>query len=74
MVRLHFDSGENNLSLKLAIFLASRSREEQGELYKTFGDAIGKYKKAEIAQYQKDMEEMRQLPPLIEAEAKKSLG
>jgi ParB family chromosome partitioning protein len=51
-------SGENSLSLKLAIFLASRSKEEQEELYKTFGDAIGKYKKAEIAQYQKDMEEM----------------
>ncbi|WP_434577091.1 hypothetical protein [Thermoanaerobacterium thermosaccharolyticum] len=56
---IEFGSGENSLPLKLAYFLASRSKEEQEELYKTFGDAIGRYKKAEIEQYQKDMEEMR---------------
>ncbi|MBE0069847.1 ParB/RepB/Spo0J family partition protein [Thermoanaerobacterium thermosaccharolyticum] len=56
---IEFGSGENSLSLRLAIFLASRSKEEQEELYRTFGDTIGKYKKAEIEQYQKDMEEMR---------------
>ncbi|MGF7396200.1 ParB N-terminal domain-containing protein [Thermoanaerobacterium thermosaccharolyticum] len=55
---IEFGSGKNTLSLQLAEFLASRSREEQEELYKTFGDAIGRYKKAEIEQYQKDMEEM----------------
>ncbi|MFU0783824.1 MAG: Chromosome segregation protein Spo0J, contains ParB-like nuclease domain [Thermoanaerobacterium thermosaccharolyticum] len=56
---IEFGSGKNTLSLQLAEFLASRSKEEQEELYKTFGDAIGRYKKAEIEQYQKDMEEMR---------------
>lgn len=56
---VEFGSGENSLPLKLAIFLASRTKEEQEELYKAFGNTIGKYKKTEIEQYQKDMEEMR---------------
>ncbi|MBP2070848.1 ParB/RepB/Spo0J family partition protein [Thermoanaerobacterium butyriciformans] len=56
---IEFGSGKNTLSLQLAEFLASRSKEEQEELYKTFGNAIGKYKKNEIEQYQKDMEDMR---------------
>lgn len=56
---VEFGSGENSLPLRLAIFLASRSKEEQEELYRVFGDAIGKYKKTEIEQYEKDMEEMR---------------
>jgi len=56
---VEFGSGENSLPLKLAYFLASRNKEEQEELYKVFGDTIGKYKKTEIEQYQKDMEEMR---------------
>lgn len=56
---VEFGSGENSLPLKLAYFLASRTKEEQEELYQVFGDTIGKYKKAEIEQYQKDMEEMR---------------
>ncbi|SNX54095.1 ParB N-terminal domain-containing protein [Thermoanaerobacterium sp. RBIITD] len=56
---VEFGSGENSLPLKLAYFLASRTKEEQEELYQVFGDTIGKYKKTEIEQYQKDMEEMR---------------
>lgn len=55
---VEFGSGENSLPLKLAYFLASRTKEEQEELYKVFGDTIGKYKKTEIEQYQKDMEDM----------------
>lgn len=55
---VEFGSGENSLPLKLAYFLSSRSKEEQEELYRVFGDTIGKYKKTEIEQYQKDMEDM----------------
>ncbi len=53
---IEFGSDKNNLPLQLAEFLASRSKEEQEELYKTFGNAIGSYTKEEIVNYKKEIE------------------